>query len=51
MNMKDEVVARGSHTKFVAVAWRDEKNITEELRPELPEREDGSRSLHLPPGA
>lgn len=50
-NMKDEIVARGSHTKFVAVAWRDEKNITEELRPELLDREDGSRSLNLPPGA
>lgn len=51
MNMKDEIVARGSHTKFVAVAWRDEKNVTEELKPELGERRDESRSLKLPPGA
>jgi hypothetical protein len=44
-------VARGSHTKFVAVAWKDEKNITEELKPEQPEGRDESRSLELPPGA
>ena len=50
-NMKDEIVARGSHTKFVAVAWKDEKNITDELKPEQPEGRDESRSLKLPPGA
>jgi hypothetical protein len=49
--MKDEIVARGSHTKFVAVAWKDEKNITEELKPDGHERKDESRSLNLPPGA
>ncbi|KAK4570241.1 hypothetical protein LTR86_002321 [Recurvomyces mirabilis] len=33
MNAKDELVARGSHTKYVALAWKDEKNITDELSP------------------
>jgi acyl-coenzyme A thioesterase 13 len=51
MNDKDEVVARGSHTKFVAVAWRDEKNKTEELKSDLEETVDRGRSLNLPPGA
>ncbi|KAL8895922.1 MAG: hypothetical protein Q9192_003369 [Flavoplaca navasiana] len=32
-NVKDELVARGSHTKYVALAWKDEKNIVEELSP------------------
>jgi acyl-coenzyme A thioesterase 13 len=32
-NSKDEVFARGSHTKFIALAWKDPKNITEELKP------------------
>jgi len=50
-NMKDEIVARGSHTKFVAIAWKDEKNITEELKPDVPESRDEGRSLKLPPGA
>ncbi|RMZ84390.1 hypothetical protein DV738_g633, partial [Chaetothyriales sp. CBS 135597] len=34
-NGKDELVARGSHTKFVAQAWKDERNRTDELRPEV----------------
>jgi hypothetical protein len=50
-NMKDEIVARGSHTKFVAIAWKDEKNITDELKPCAPDRKDSSRNLNLPPGA
>lgn len=29
----DKVVARGSHTKFVALAQKDEKNIIDELQP------------------
>ncbi|KAK4908609.1 hypothetical protein LTR49_022512 [Elasticomyces elasticus] len=35
-NEKDELVARGSHTKYVALAWKDPQNITEALatRPE-----------------
>ncbi|KAK5193836.1 hypothetical protein LTR99_005934 [Exophiala xenobiotica] len=37
MNSKDQIVARGSHTKFVALAWKDEKNITDELKPEVNE--------------
>ncbi|KAH8430317.1 uncharacterized protein LDX57_007981 [Aspergillus melleus] len=30
-NSKGEVVARGSHTKYVALAWKDPQNIVEEL--------------------
>jgi hypothetical protein len=30
----DIVVARGSHTKYVSFAWKDEKNITDQLKPE-----------------
>ncbi|GLA16264.1 hypothetical protein AnigIFM62618_002834 [Aspergillus niger] len=30
-NTKGEVFARGSHTKFVAVAWKDPQNIVEEI--------------------
>lgn len=37
MNKNDELVARGSHTKFVALAHKDEKNITEELKLEKSE--------------
>lgn len=37
MNSNNELVARGSHTKFVASAWRDERNITDELKPEVNE--------------
>ncbi|KAM0721204.1 hypothetical protein Q7P37_003491 [Cladosporium fusiforme] len=33
MNEQQELVARGSHTKFVALAWKDPQNITEELSP------------------
>jgi len=36
MNKDDQIVARGSHTKYIALAWKDEKNITEELRPVVP---------------
>ncbi|KKK11884.1 hypothetical protein P175DRAFT_0481349 [Aspergillus ochraceoroseus IBT 24754] len=31
MNSKGEVVARGSHTKYIALAWKDPQNIVEEL--------------------
>ena len=41
MNKNNEIVARGSHTKFVALAWKDEKNITEELKPEVNESKAG----------
>lgn len=30
-NSKGEVFARGSHTKYVALAWKDPNNIVEEL--------------------
>jgi acyl-coenzyme A thioesterase 13 len=38
-NSKDEVFARGSHTKYVALAWKDPKNITDELSPKPEKRE------------
>ncbi|CEL02398.1 HotDog domain-containing protein [Aspergillus pseudodeflectus] len=31
MNCNGDVFARGSHTKYVALAWKDPKNIVEEL--------------------
>lgn len=34
LDKEDKVVARGSHTKFVAIAQKDEKNIVDELKPE-----------------
>lgn len=37
VNKNNEIVARGSHTKFVAMAYKDEKNITTELKPERSE--------------
>ncbi|KAK1822259.1 hypothetical protein LTR12_003398 [Friedmanniomyces endolithicus] len=33
MNARDELVARGSHTKYVAHVWKDPQNITDELSP------------------
>ncbi|RMZ77377.1 hypothetical protein DV737_g4396, partial [Chaetothyriales sp. CBS 132003] len=39
-NEKNELVARGSHTKFVAQAWKDERNRTEELRPDVPDNKE-----------
>jgi len=38
MNQKGDVFARGSHTKYVALAWNDPNNITAELSPK-PEKE------------
>ncbi|TGO91557.1 hypothetical protein BPOR_0024g00130 [Botrytis porri] len=32
-NSKGELAARGSHTKYVALAWKEPKNIVEELPP------------------
>jgi acyl-coenzyme A thioesterase 13 len=37
INKNDEIVARGSHTKFVAIAQNDEKNIVDQLKPEVNE--------------
>ena len=34
VNVEGAVVARGSHTKYVAVAWRDENNRIEEMKRE-----------------
>ena len=36
---KGEVFARGSHTKYVALAWKDPNNIVEELSPK-PEKKE-----------
>ncbi|KAI4749130.1 hypothetical protein E4T50_00548 [Aureobasidium sp. EXF-12298] len=32
-NDKQQLVARGSHTKYVTLAWKDPNNIVEELSP------------------
>jgi acyl-coenzyme A thioesterase 13 len=37
-NSKGEVFARGSHTKYVALAWKDANNIVEELSPKKEEK-------------
>jgi acyl-coenzyme A thioesterase 13 len=37
-NSKGEVFARGSHTKYVALAWKDPNNIVEELSPRKEEK-------------
>lgn len=42
MNAKNEVVARGSHTKFVALAHKDERNIIDQLKPEEKESKVGN---------
>ncbi|OJJ46371.1 hypothetical protein ASPZODRAFT_25501 [Penicilliopsis zonata CBS 506.65] len=34
MNSKGDIFARGSHTKFIALAWKDPKNIVEQLQKE-----------------
>ncbi|RMD40889.1 hypothetical protein DV735_g4255, partial [Chaetothyriales sp. CBS 134920] len=49
-NQKDELVARGSHTKFVAQAWKDERNRTEELRPEVEEGSGSVKTSHVVKG-
>ncbi|EDN11305.1 hypothetical protein I7I51_02998 [Histoplasma capsulatum] len=33
-NTNHKVLARGSHTKFVAIAFKDPKNIVDQLKPE-----------------
>jgi hypothetical protein len=37
INKDNEIVARGSQTKFVAIAQKDERNITSELKPDISE--------------
>ncbi len=37
LNKDNEIVARGSHTKFVALAQKDPQNIVDELQPGRPE--------------
>jgi len=37
-NDKNELVARGSHTKYVSFAWKDPNNITDELSPKSEEK-------------
>jgi len=38
-NEKDQVFARGSHTKYIALAWKESKNIVDELSPQVEEGE------------
>ncbi|KAJ4305163.1 hypothetical protein N0V90_000694 [Kalmusia sp. IMI 367209] len=38
-NSNDEIFARGSHTKFISLAWKDPNNITDELSPK-PEKKE-----------
>lgn len=42
INEKNEIVARGSHTKFVALAHKDDKNIVDQLKPEESESKVGN---------
>jgi acyl-coenzyme A thioesterase 13 len=37
INKDNETIARGSHTKYVAIAQNDPQNIKHELKPEEPE--------------
>jgi acyl-coenzyme A thioesterase 13 len=39
-NTKGDVFARGSHTKYVALAWKDPNNIVEELSPKQSEKKE-----------
>lgn len=39
-NSKGEIFARGSHTKYVALAWKDPNNIVEELSPKPDEKKE-----------
>jgi acyl-coenzyme A thioesterase 13 len=38
-NENDDVFARGSHTKYIAQAWKDPNNITQELSPKIEKKE------------
>ena len=40
----ERVVARGSHTKYVALAWRDERNVVEEMSRDEDAEAEGERS-------
>ncbi|CAG8959666.1 hypothetical protein HYFRA_00001570 [Hymenoscyphus fraxineus] len=35
-NSKGEIAARGSHTKYVSLAWKDPNNIVDQLSPRKP---------------
>ncbi|KAF2244236.1 acyl-coenzyme A thioesteras-like protein 13 [Trematosphaeria pertusa] len=39
MTSKDEMFARGSHTKYIAQAWKDPHNIVDELTPKSEKKE------------
>lgn len=39
-NSKGDIFARGSHTKYVALAWKDPNNIVEELSPKPSEKKE-----------
>lgn len=40
-NSKDEVFARGSHTKYVALAFKDPNNIVDQLKSQTTKRDSG----------
>lgn len=47
LNAQNQVFARGSHTKYIALAWKDPNNIVEELSPSSssePEKKQGTPS-------
>jgi acyl-coenzyme A thioesterase 13 len=44
-NAAGETCARGSHTKYVVQAWKDEKNIVEEVKKEAQALKDGANVL------
>jgi acyl-coenzyme A thioesterase 13 len=41
MNEKEQVFARGSHTKYIALAWKDPNNIVEKLTPKKESLKNG----------
>lgn len=41
LNSRNELVARGSHTKYVAAAWKDEGNRVEEVAREREKEREG----------
>lgn len=42
INKDNQIVARGSHTKFVALAHKDERNQVEQLEPSTDESKVGN---------
>ena len=47
-NEKGQLFARGSHTKYIALAWKDPNNIVEELTPKAEKKEElGHTKFHV----